>query len=546
MATAQDTSDFVNNMLHHCGDAIEAQLREQTCHSELKYEKEKVKRLEDRIKAMDEKMSEHFDRRARYIYLKQETQNVLLAMHQQDSAMAKNSYDEIHKRVHAQALEKLQTFKAAQKQAQADFDNDEAVAAAQHRVECANALQLAREKLANVVFDEATRHVAEMQKQMRKRGREDVEDMNEYLANAQKAQKSGPEVSSEEAPAPMEEAPAAAEAPAVAEAPAEDAEPHPGTLGVKAPKTIKPKQTDAEKAAAKAERERLAQAKKDAAKAERERLAQIKKQEAEEKRAKAKAEKERMAEEKRAEKEKKANGKKKETPAASAAAPVGAGRFKGGKAAKEGLMSAKQYWQGLDSTKTQYANETMAAEEKGGTAWANWYKNSQAWFEDAWARVPASEKKWLAKKAQGDETDSDAISGGETKGAKGVKGTKGAKGAEGSKEEKGDEGSKEGKADESESEAEVIDDDDAPEQTAAREDKPQGDSVREPDSDKEEGEQEGEGDDSDDDSDDESDDDNESNDKKAKDKKKSSTRASPRAKKSDDDGDDSDNMSSSG
>ena len=538
MATAQDTSDFVNNMLHHCGDAIEAQLREQTCHSELKYEKEKVKRLEDRIKAMDEKMSEHFDRRARYIYLKQEMQNVLLAMHQQDSAMAKNSYDEIHKRVHAQALEKLQTFKVAQKQAQAEFDNNEAVAAAQHRVECANALQLTREKLTTAVCDEATRHVAEMQKQMRKRGREDVEDMNECLANAQKAQKSGPGApAAAEAPAPMEEAPAAAEAPA------EDAEPHPGTLGVKAPKTIKPKQTDAEKAAAKAERERLAQVKKDAAKAERERLAQIKKREAEEKRAKAKAEKERMAEEKRAEKEKKANGKKKETPAASAAAPVGAGRPKGGKAAKEGLMSAKQYWQGLDSTKTQYANETMAAEEKGGTVWANWYKNSQAWFEDAWGRVPASEKKWLTKKAQGDETVSDAISGGETKGAKGAKGAK---------EEKGDEGSKEEKGDESESEAEVIDDDDAPEQTAAREDEPQGDSVREPDSDKEEGAQEGDGDDSDDESDDESDDDNESNDKKAKDKKKSSTGASPRAEKSDngkatdDDGDDSDKMSASG
>jgi len=327
-------------------------------------------------------------------------------------------------------------FKANQKQAQADFDNEEAVVAAQHRADCAKAALELRDKFANEVFVEAQKRMAALDKQVRKRGREEVEDMSGGLANVQKVQKQDPGAPAEEAPAtaPMEEAPAE-EAPATAaeaaeepaeeapaeEAPAEEApapapaeeagepaEPAGEPAGrakasagkAKAP-AGKPKQTDAEKAAAKA---RVAEEKK----AEKARVAEEKKAEkaraAEEKKAeKARAAEEKKAEKARAAEEKKANGKKKGAPATSAgsaAAPGAVARPKGGKAAKAGPVSARQYWQGLLSTKTQYAQETRAAQDKGGEAWAKWHKNMQAWSTDAWNRVPENQKKWLAKKAQ--------------------------------------------------------------------------------------------------------------------------------------------------
>ena len=197
MASTRETYELVNVALDQASDAIDAQLCELTLRKDLEYAQEKIKSLEDRVVHMTEKMSEHFDRRARYIYLKEEVQAVLLALHHNDDAMAQHSYQEIHKRVHTKALEKLQTFKANQKQAQADFDKEQTVAAAQHRADCAKAALELRDKLANDVFVKATQRVAALDKHVRKRGREDVADTSECLSNAQKVQKQGPEAPAE-------------------------------------------------------------------------------------------------------------------------------------------------------------------------------------------------------------------------------------------------------------------------------------------------------------------------------------------------------------
>ncbi len=529
MASTHETYEFVKVALEQASDAIDAQLRELTLLKDLELAQQKIKRLEERIDHMTADMSDHFDRRARYLCLKTEMQNVLLALHQEDNAMAQNSYKEIHDRVHASAAEKLRMFKANQKQAQADFDQELAVAAAEHKVETAKAALELRDKLANGVFAKATQRVAALDQHVRKRGREDVQDMNENLSNVQKVQKKGPGAPAEEAPAPAptpaEEAPAPAE-----KAPAEEAgastkgaEPHPGTLGTKASKTTKPKLTGAEKTAAaqakaaekaaaaearaaeKAAAKAAADAEKKAAKeaADAEKAAAKAAADAEKAAAKAAAAAARQAEKE----EKKVNGKKKEPPAASVSRP------RGGKASKAGPVSVRQYWQDLDSTKSQYAEETNAAQAKGGQTWEKWHPNLQSWYDDAWGRVPASQKEWLAKRAQGGGSNSGGADKNEGKGGRGGRGGKGGKKGKESKE------SKKGKEAESESEAEAeaVDAGDAPQASAAREDKPKA-VAAEPDSDNEQEEAE---------------------------KEKDSARASPRAEKPAD-GDATDDGSGSG
>ena len=129
---------------------------------------------------------------ARYIFLKDEMKKVLLAVHHDDEAMAQNAYKEINRRVHAKALEKYHEFKAIQKEEQKDFDDNEAVVAAQHRADSAQAALKLRDTLANELSIEAQKRATEVGKQVRKRGREEVDLMNECLANTQKVQKSGP------------------------------------------------------------------------------------------------------------------------------------------------------------------------------------------------------------------------------------------------------------------------------------------------------------------------------------------------------------------
>ena len=170
------------------GSAIEAQLREHTYASELELAEKKVNSYKDRIKVLAEEVVTHFTHHARYIFLKDEMKKVLLAVHHDDEAMAQNAYKEINRRVHAKALEKYHEFKAIQKEKQKDFDDNEAVVAAQHRADSAQAALKLRDTLANELSIEAQKRATEVGKQVRKRGREEVDLMNECLANTQKVQ----------------------------------------------------------------------------------------------------------------------------------------------------------------------------------------------------------------------------------------------------------------------------------------------------------------------------------------------------------------------
>ena len=152
MASTHETYEFVKVALESASDAIEAQLRALTLLKDLELAQQKIKRLEERIDHMTTDMSDHFDRRARYMYLKTEMQTGPRCTRkttpwprtvQGDSRLRACQRGGEIANVQGEPETGTMTLTAT-------------VAAAEHKVETAKAALELRDKLANGVFAKAT------------------------------------------------------------------------------------------------------------------------------------------------------------------------------------------------------------------------------------------------------------------------------------------------------------------------------------------------------------------------------------------------------